>query len=118
MTEEEFESLVVDAINDLPERFLSRFDNLDILVQNEPDPDFLEGMEGSVSLYGLYEGISLVEREQYGNVLPDRITIFKGPLERDFPGAAQLSEQVRITVLHEIAHHFGISDDRLEELGL
>jgi predicted Zn-dependent protease with MMP-like domain len=68
-------------------------------------------------LYGLYEGVPLTERGgSYYGVLPDRITIFRGPLQRDF-GAGELEEQVRITVVHEIAHFFGFDEERLEELG-
>jgi predicted Zn-dependent protease with MMP-like domain len=71
------------------------------------------------SLFGLYEGVPLTERSQaYSLVLPDKITIFRGPLERAFRSPAEIAREVRITVAHELGHHFGFDEDRLAELGL
>ena len=111
MTDDAFEQLVEQALESLPDdlgRFMS---NVAIVVEDEPPP----GMR----LLGLYEGYPLDRRSSaYAGVPPDKITIYRGPLERLYgPDPAQLRVQVRRVVLHEIAHHFGISDERLVELG-
>ncbi|MCA3748786.1 MAG: metallopeptidase family protein [Rubrobacter sp.] len=115
---EEFYELVERALEGLPAGLRELLDNVAIVVEDWPDystPLVAGGPDDT--LYGLYEGVPLTERGAgYYGILPDRITIFRGPLERDFP-PEELEEQVRITVVHEIAHHFGISDERLEELG-
>ncbi|BBL78467.1 hypothetical protein Rxycam_00048 [Rubrobacter xylanophilus DSM 9941] len=115
---EEFHELVERALEGLPAELRELLDNVAIVVEDWPDystPLVAGGPEDT--LYGLYEGVPLTERGAgYYGILPDRITIFRGPLERDFP-PEELEEQVRITVVHEIAHHFGIDDERLEELG-
>jgi predicted Zn-dependent protease with MMP-like domain len=115
---EEFYELVERALEGLPPELASLLDNVAIVVEDWPDYSTpLVGTGPEDTLYGLYEGVPLTERGAgYYGILPDRITIFRGPLERDFP-PEELEEQVRITVVHEIAHHFGISDERLEELG-
>ncbi|ABG03993.1 protein of unknown function DUF1025 [Rubrobacter xylanophilus DSM 9941] len=115
---EEFYELVERALEGLPPELASLLDNVAIVVEDWPDYSTpLAGTGPEDTLYGLYEGVPLTERGAgYYGILPDRITIFRGPLERDFP-PEELEEQVRITVVHEIAHHFGISDERLEELG-
>jgi predicted Zn-dependent protease with MMP-like domain len=80
-------------------------------------PEYSTPLVPEDTLYGLYEGVPLTERGWgYHGALPDKITIFRGPLERDFP-REELEEQVRITVVHEVAHHFGFDEERLEELG-
>jgi predicted Zn-dependent protease with MMP-like domain len=113
-----FYELVERALEELPPELAGFLDNVAIVVDDWPDystplvPDDAED-----GLYGLYEGVPLTERAAgYYGVLPDKITIFRGPLERDFP-REELEEQVRITVVHEIAHHFGFDEDHLEELG-
>ncbi len=114
----DFYEMVERALEGLPPELAALLDNVAIVVEDWPDPSspLLAGAPGG-TLYGLYEGTPLTERGWgYSGVLPDRITIFRGPLERDFaPG--ELEEQVRITVVHEIAHHFGLDEERLEELG-
>jgi predicted Zn-dependent protease with MMP-like domain len=106
------------ALEGLPPELSSLLDNVAIVVEDWPDystPLVSGGPEET--LYGLYEGVPLTERGAgYYGFLPDKITIFRGPLERDF-ATQELEEQVRITVVHEIAHYFGFDEERLEELG-
>ncbi len=108
---ERFEELVEDALNGVPEPLWGQVENCVVIVQDEPDPEL-------GNLLGYYEGIPLSERTtQYSGVLPDRITIFQGPLCRMVDSEDALREQVRITVWHEIAHYFGISDLDLNSWG-
>jgi predicted Zn-dependent protease with MMP-like domain len=108
------------ALEGLPPSFRERLSNVDIVVKRRPGPaDRREAdLAPGDTLYGFYSGVPLTERGGYGMVLPDKITIYQEPLERDFPDEAELVEEVRKTVLHEIAHHFGISDEELTEMGL
>lgn len=111
-----FERIVERAVASLGDEMQSRLDNVEIVIAREPGPD--QTGNGDEVLFGLYEGIPLTERTSaYGMTLPDKITIFQGPLERGFTTPADLYEQICVTVLHEIAHHFGIDEDRLVELG-
>jgi predicted Zn-dependent protease with MMP-like domain len=113
-----FYEMVERALEGLPPELSALLDNVAIVVDDRPDfstPLVVEDPENT--LYGLYEGVPLTERGWgYSGVLPDKITIFRGPLERDFE-PDELEEQVRITVVHEIAHYFGFDENRLEELG-
>ena len=113
-----FYEMVERALEGLPPELSALLDNVAIVVDERPDfstPLVVEDPENT--LYGLYEGVPLTERGWgYSGVLPDKITIFRGPLERDFE-PDELEEQVRITVVHEIAHYFGFDEERLEELG-
>jgi predicted Zn-dependent protease with MMP-like domain len=114
----DFYELVERALEGLPPELSELLDNVAIVVDDWPDysTPLANGDYGD-TLYGLYEGVPLTERGGgYYGILPDKITIFKGPLERDFR-RTELEEQIRITVVHEVAHHFGIDEDRLEELG-
>ena len=106
----EFEQSVQDALDSLPSDLRSRMSNVVLVVADEPPP--------GQPLLGLYEGIPLTRRGSgYAGALPDKITIYRGPLERLARGdEAALVRQIRRVVLHEIAHHFGISDERLVEL--
>jgi predicted Zn-dependent protease with MMP-like domain len=108
-TEAEFEAMVAAALDELPEEIGAALDNVAVVVDEWPDEDLL----------GHYDGVPLTRRSplDYGGVLPDVITIYRGPLCADARDRADLAAEVRITVLHEIAHHFGIDDDRLGELG-
>jgi len=116
MRERDFYEMVERALEGLPPELAELLDNVAIVVEDWPEPSVLADHEED-TLYGLYEGVPLSERgEAYYGVLPDRISIFRRPLERDF-GPGELEEQIRITVVHEIAHHFGFDEDRLEELG-
>jgi predicted Zn-dependent protease with MMP-like domain len=104
-----FEELVAEALDGIPDELAARIDNVVVRV--------LEDSRGG-NLYGLYEGIPLTRREQYGGmVMPDKITIFRQPILARCRTEAEVVRQVTITVVHEIAHHFGISDARLHELG-
>ena len=105
-----FEELVADALDEIPDDLFAMIDNVAVVVR--------EGTEGS-SLLGLYDGIPLTERDAGydGMVVPDRISIFRRPILAMCADEAEVVEQVRITVIHEVAHHFGIDDDRLHALG-
>jgi len=105
-----FETLVADALDQLPEALGQLLDNVVVLIEDaNPDEE---------DLLGLYEGIPLTERDDYGDLsLPDRITLYRLPLCDMAEDPEHLREEVLITVVHEIAHHFGIDDDRLHELG-
>ena len=107
---ERFEELVVEALDTLPDWVADRMENVEVLVEDRPPP-------GEPGLLGRYEGIPLTERNAaYTFTLPDRISLYRSTLERHAPGDDALREAVRHTVIHEIAHHFGISDDRLREI--
>ena len=110
-----FARLVARALDGLPAQFRERMRNIEIVVEDEPSP---EQMRGGGELLGLYEGVPLTDRGAMEPYLPDRISIFRGPIERMTASPRQQAEIVRDTVVHEIAHHFGISDERLGELGL
>ncbi len=107
--------LVARALDDLPPFFAERKRNVEIVVEDEPD-DEQRPTDGS-ELLGLYEGVPLTGRGAYEPYVPDRITIFRGPIARMSTSPQQQADIVRDTVIHEIAHHFGISDERLKELG-
>jgi predicted Zn-dependent protease with MMP-like domain len=114
----DFYNLVERALEGLPPELSTLLDNVAIVVDDWPgySTPLVAGGPGE-TLYGLYEGVPLTERGAgYYGFLPDKITIFRGPLERDFATQA-LEEQVRITVVHEIAHYFGFDEERLEDLG-
>jgi predicted Zn-dependent protease with MMP-like domain len=113
-----FEYLVRRALWTLPESIQRLLDNVAIVVEDGPRPDQLNATDEPDSLFGLYEGQPLTERgSEYNMVLPDKITLFRRPLENAFRDQAELTRQVQITLIHELAHHFGIDEDRLEELG-
>ena len=110
-----FARLVARALDDLPEQFAEKMRNVEIIVDDEPDDD---QRPDQGELLGLYEGVPLTGRGLEEPYLPDRITIFRGPITRMSSSPQRQEEIVRDTVVHEIAHHFGISDARLRELGL
>jgi predicted Zn-dependent protease with MMP-like domain len=111
MGPEEFEGLVQQAIDSVPAELLGLVENCVILVEDEPPPEM-------AGLLGLYDGVPLTERgEFYAGVLPDRILVFRLPTLAICDRPEDVVEEVHITVVHEIAHHFGIDDDRLHELG-
>ncbi|QSB05218.1 metallopeptidase family protein [Natronoglycomyces albus] len=111
MSENDFERAVEDALDSVPQGLLNMMDNVVVLVQDEP-----EGPEKN--LLGLYEGTALTDRgPEYGGVLPDTITIFRYPTLRACSTPEQVVQEVAITVVHEIAHHFGIEEERLHQLG-
>lgn len=116
-----FEQLVVDAIDKLPERFRRRLSNVDVVVEEEPTAEDLAsaGLVDNEPLLGLYQGTPLTERTSwYGMVLPDKITLYRGPIERICSSRREIRTQVQLTIVHEFAHHFGLSDEELDELGI
>jgi predicted Zn-dependent protease with MMP-like domain len=116
-----FVRLVREALTGLPSPYRDWLANVDVVVERRPGRQQLRsaGLGPRDSLFGLYEGIPLTERgSDYGLVLPDKITIFQEPLERSFPDRRELVAEVRRTVLHELAHYYGLSDEELERLGL
>lgn len=119
MTEERltFEDLVSEALDSLPSDIAGMMNNVDVVVEDEPSLHQLQRLPRGHTLFGLYEGIPLTKRGVYDRALPDRITIFKGPITRSARSAAAIREQVKRTVIHEIGHHFGIEEGRLHELG-
>jgi len=113
----EFEALVERALRTLPRRFKEKIANVAIVVENWADDETLRELdiEPPDTLYGLYRGIDLTHRDtSYGNVLPDTIHIYQGPIEEDCADTAEMAELVRDTVIHEIGHYFGLDDDTME----
>ena len=104
-----FEEHVRAALDGLPQRVAQALQNVAVVVEDQ-DPD-------DPDLYGLYEGVPLPDRGDWAGALPDRIRIFRLPLVESFSDPAELEEEIRITVLHELAHYFGLDEDRLDELG-
>lgn len=121
LSEEQFGQLVDEAVDGLPEFFLRQMKNIVLVTEPWPSKEVLRwaGVEPGDTLLGLYEGVPLTERTgDYMLVTPDMITIFQGPIEEvTGPDPEVIRAEVRHTVIHEIAHHFGISDERLMELG-
>lgn len=121
MQRQRFQQLVLQALDELPSPYRDWLDNVDVIIERRPTRRHLRtaGLGRGEVLFGLYEGIPLTERGSgYSMVLPDKITIFQEPLEVEFPDDAELIAEVRRTVLHELAHYFGMSDEELERLGL
>ena len=114
------ERRVEEVIDRLPERFREAARNINIIVEDEPSPEILADVDDDSDepLLGLYVGTPLTERS-FGEVpaLPDRIYVFRGPLERSSRSKRELNEQIRITVLHELAHYFGFDDEYLLDVG-
>ena len=120
LDDDAFETLVIDVLDELPEPILNMMENVDVVIENRPTREQLEEaeVEPGGTLFGLYEGIPLTARDGgYFLVPPDKITIFKRPIELSCRTREEIAEQVRITVIHEVAHHFGIGEERLDELG-
>ncbi len=114
MNRSTFEAVVDEVIESLPQWVVDTVDNLIIVVEHEPSA---EQRGEHDDLLGIYEGVSLAEREDYWGAMPDQITVFYGPHLRLGLPDDELREEIRMTVLHEIGHHLGISDERLHELG-
>ena len=119
MKRELFERLVADALTTIPRRFRAAMANLAIVVEDEPSAELLGEMEigPSDTLLGLYQGIPLTERRwDYGNALPDRILLFQGPLERESDDEDDLVVAIGETLIHEVGHYFGLSEEEIEEI--
>jgi predicted Zn-dependent protease with MMP-like domain len=111
ISRDRFEELVSEALDEIPAELANLMDNVAVFVEDDPPPD-------DPHLLGVYDGLPLTERDHaYGGVLPDRITIFMNPTLRICSTYDDVVDEVHVTVVHEIAHHFGIDDDRLHQLG-
>jgi predicted Zn-dependent protease with MMP-like domain len=120
LTSSAFERLAAEALDSLPPFFQEQMSNVEVLIKPWPSRRELKeaGVEPGYTLLGLYQGIPLTERtHNYNLVSPDTITLYQGPIEQAASSPEDIAEVVRHTVIHEFAHHFGISDDRLRELG-
>ena len=121
LTHQEIRLEVARVLDRLPKQFRDGLCNLEIVVEKRPSVDLLraEGLDPRHdTLYGLYQGVPLPDRSAFDPpILPDKITIFSEPLLEDFPDPAELREEIRLTVLHEIAHFFGMDEDEIEDLG-
>ena len=119
MTRRQFEALVDRSLRRLPRAFRAKLANIAVVVERWPDEATLAEMEIEPpdTLYGLYRGVDLPHRDSsYGNVLPDTITIYQGPIEEDCADEAEMADVIRETVVHEIGHYFGLDDDTLHRI--
>jgi predicted Zn-dependent protease with MMP-like domain len=119
VTRRQFEALVEKALRKLPRAFKERIANVAVVVEDWPDDETLDemGIEPPDTLYGLYRGVDLTQRDSgYGNVLPDTVTIYQGPIEEDCADEAEMAQVVRETVVHEIGHYFGLDDDTMHRI--
>jgi predicted Zn-dependent protease with MMP-like domain len=121
MNRRTFEQVVAEALDALPQEIAQHLENVVVAVEDRPSREIIEeeGLDDPMGLYGYYEGTPFTERSLMDTgALPDRILVFQRPLELDFPDRRDLIREIQLTVAHEIAHVFGIDDDRLAELGL
>jgi predicted Zn-dependent protease with MMP-like domain len=119
MTRREFEKLVAEAVTLIPARFRREMKNLSLVVEDEPSAELLADMEIEPpdSLYGLYQGTPLTERTWgFGNNLPDRITIYQQPIEEDCEDEDEVRAVIGETIIHEVGHYFGLSEEEIEEI--
>jgi predicted Zn-dependent protease with MMP-like domain len=119
MTRRQFEALVERALRRLPRKFKDKLANIAVVVEDWPDDATLAdlGIEPPDTLYGLYRGVDLTHRDSgYGNVLPDTVTIYQGPIEEDCADGEEMAELVRETVIHELGHYFGLDDETMERI--
>ena len=117
MTRNQFETLVEKVLRKLPRDFKTRMANIAVVVEDWADDETLEemGIEAPDTLYGLYRGIDITRRDtSYGNVLPDTIHIYQGPIEEDCADEEEMATLVRDVVVHEVGHYFGLDDDTME----
>jgi len=119
MTRTKFEDLVESALKKLPRPFRQKLKNIAVVVEDWADEETLEdmGIEPPDTLYGLYRGVDLTRRDSsYGNVLPDTIHIYQGPIEEDCADPEEMAELVRDVVVHEVGHYFGLDDETMEDI--
>jgi predicted Zn-dependent protease with MMP-like domain len=119
VTRRQFEVLVDKALRKLPKRFRQRISNIAVVVEDWADDETLAemGIEPPDTLYGLYRGIDLTRRDSsYGNVMPDVITIYQGPIEEDAADEQDMAKIVRETVVHELGHYFGLDDETMHRI--
>lgn len=119
ISREQFQNLVLQALSDLPEDVRHSIQNVDVVVDDVASINQIAGtgIENAMDLLGLYEGIPLTERYGYDMVLPDKVTLFQKPIESICDTQEQMAEEISKTLIHEIAHHFGLDDDHLDRLG-
>lgn len=111
LDQEAFEALVTDELDQLPDEMVDGLDNIVFVVEDRPE-------DGSLDLLGLYDGVALTERDSYGfGEMPDRIVLYREPLLATCADEDELRDEIHITLVHEIAHYYGIDDDRLHDLG-
>lgn len=121
MTREEFEQLVDEGIKAIPQKFLQKLSNVDVVIEDEPTSEQRKknGVKSGWTLLGLYEGVPQTARgSSYGWVLPDKITIFQKPIEETAQTPEDIKELVKDTVWHEVAHHFGMNEEEVETRGV
>jgi len=119
MTRKQFEDVVERALRGLPRVFRDKLKNIAVVVEDWADDETLEEMEIEPpdTLYGLYRGVDLTQRDSsYGNVLPDTVTIYQGPIEEDCEDEEEMVEVIRDTVVHEIGHYFGLDDETMHRI--
>ena len=119
MTREKFERLVVEAITLIPKRFRREMKNLALVVEDEPSIELLKEMDivPPDSLYGLYQGTPLPERDWgFGNILPDRITLYQRPIEEDCDDEDDVRAVIGETLIHEVGHYFGLSEEEIQDI--
>ena len=119
LTRTQFEALVESALKKLPRSFRQKMANIAVVVEDWADEETLRdvGIEPPDTLYGLYRGIDLTRRDSgYGNVLPDTIHIYQGPIEEDCDDPEEMAEMVRDVVIHEVGHYFGLDDETMEDI--
>ncbi len=117
MEKARFEELVAEAVGDLPEEFLDKLENVDVVVEDSPARTQLRRVGRGMTLLGLYEGVPHTQRTRgYNMILPDRITIFQKPIEAICRSEKEVLVEVRRVVQHEIAHHFGLDDNLLKDI--
>ncbi|KAA1296331.1 MAG: metallopeptidase family protein [SAR202 cluster bacterium] len=118
ISREQFERLVHKALSDIPPDIRLSIQNVDIVVDNVASMNQIAGtgIENEMELLGLYEGIPITERYGYDMVLPDKITLFQKPIEAICDNQEQITEEISKTLIHEIAHHFGLDDNHLDQL--
>jgi len=117
LSPEKFEEIVKEGIAEIPEKFLEKLENVSIIIEDEPTEAQRKkiNLRKGLTLFGLYEGVPQIKRVNYSWVLPDKITIFKIPLESAATSEIDLKELVKNTVWHEIAHHFGMDEKEVRE---
>jgi predicted Zn-dependent protease with MMP-like domain len=119
MTRKQFEDVVERALVGLPRVFRDKLRNIAVVVEDWADDETLEemGIEPPDTLYGLYRGVDLTQRDSsYGNVLPDTVTIYQGPIEEDCDDEGEMVEVIRDTVVHEVGHYFGLDDETMHRI--
>jgi predicted Zn-dependent protease with MMP-like domain len=120
MGRDDFNRALLEALSELPPRFHEALSNVAVVVEDWPSDDLLDELEipPDDTLYGFYHGVPLPERSiQDSGLLPDKISVYRGPLVEDFPDRSELRRQIRITLLHEIGHYFGMDEEELSRLG-